>query len=49
VVDNGSNDGSVLYLETFANIKLIQNKENLGYSKGKNIGINHAKENIYWR
>jgi GT2 family glycosyltransferase len=43
VIDNGSNDGSVLYLETFANIKLIQNKENLGYSKGKNIGINHAK------
>ncbi len=37
VVDNGSTDGSLNYLETFKNIRIIKNKENLGYGKGKNI------------
>lgn len=43
VVDNGSTDESVNYLKRFKKIKTIENKENLGYSKGKNIGIKNAK------
>ncbi len=43
VVDNDSTDKSVKFLEKFKKIKIIKNKENLGYSKGKNIGINSAK------
>lgn len=43
VVDNGSTDKSVKFLEKFKKIKIIKNKENLGYSKGKNIGIGLAK------
>lgn len=43
VVDNGSTDKSIRFLEKFKKIRIIRNKENLGYSKGKNIGINSAK------
>jgi GT2 family glycosyltransferase len=43
VVDNGSTDKSVKFLEKFKRIKIIKNKKNLGYSKGKNIGISLAK------
>ncbi len=48
VVDNGSTDGSIKYLkdlnDTIKNnqIRIIQNKENLGYSIGKNIGVSKA-------
>jgi len=43
VVDNGSNDKSVDYLKNIKQIRLIENKKNLGYSKGKNLGVNRAK------
>lgn len=39
IVDNGSTDESIEFINSFKNIKLIENGENLGYSKGKNIGI----------
>lgn len=40
VVDNGSKDGSVKIVEeNFPNVKLIKNIENLGFSRGNNIGI----------
>lgn len=40
VVDNASNDGSVQALKDFyPHVKLIQNKENLGFAKANNIGI----------
>lgn len=39
VVDNGSSDGTVEYLKSFNNIKIILNSENLGFSKGNNQGI----------
>ncbi|MFN2609546.1 MAG: glycosyltransferase [Actinomycetota bacterium] len=39
VVDNGSVDGSIEYLQDLDFITLIQNGENLGYTKGCNIGI----------
>jgi len=45
VVDNGSSDGSVEALrKTFAaNLTLIENKENLGFSKACNLGIKKSK------
>ncbi len=42
IVDNGSEDGTIEYLESFKNIKLVKNDSNLGYSKGKNIGVKFA-------
>src|SRR3989344_382179 len=42
VVDNNSNDGSQESLKKIPDIKLIQNKENLGYTGGNNAGIKLA-------
>lgn len=44
IVDNGSTDGSVDYLRNVFGdrIEIIENRENLGYSVGFNIGIKHA-------
>ena len=40
VVDNASTDGSPDVVETkFPEVRLIKNKENLGFPKGNNIGI----------
>jgi GT2 family glycosyltransferase/glycosyltransferase involved in cell wall biosynthesis len=45
-VDNGSTDGTGEYLgrlgETFDNIKVILNGENLGFAAGNNVGIKAA-------
>jgi GT2 family glycosyltransferase len=44
VVDNGSKDGSISYLEsTFPQIKIISLPENMGFSKGVNRGIRESK------
>ncbi|WP_055435489.1 glycosyltransferase family 2 protein [Lacinutrix algicola] len=44
VVDNNSQDSScVMVKEQFPNVKLIENKENSGFSKGNNIGVKQAK------
>lgn len=44
VVDNASSDNSVEYLQKKFNwVKFIASKENLGFSKGNNIGIAEAK------
>jgi GT2 family glycosyltransferase len=46
VVDNNSTDGTVEWLKTQTDIKLILNNENLGFPKGCNIGIEFSeKEN----
>ena len=42
-VDNGSTDGTVEYLKTVKNAKIIENKINLGFAKGNNQGIFCAK------
>ena len=49
-VDNNSQDNSLQLLQKLINeykpdfpIKIIKNKENLGYCKGNNIGVKHAK------
>jgi len=43
IVDNGSTDGTVEYLKSKPEIKLILNTENLGFSKGNNQGIEIAQ------
>ncbi len=46
VVDNGSTDGSTdIISKNYPKVHLIQNKENLGFAKGNNVGIRHALEN----
>lgn len=45
VVDNGSTDGSVERLKKdFKDVVYIENKENLGYTGGNNVGIRYAIE-----
>ncbi|MCR8666397.1 glycosyltransferase family 2 protein [Aestuariibaculum sp. M13] len=44
VVDNDSEDDSCkMVKELFPEVKLIENKENYGFSKGNNIGVAQAK------
>ena len=44
VVDNNSEDDSCSMVKAlFPNVKLIENKENSGFSKGNNIGVLQAK------
>ncbi len=44
VVDNASVDGSVAWIKAqFPQVKLIENKKNLGFPKGNNIGVAQAK------
>ncbi|WP_298303254.1 glycosyltransferase family 2 protein [Flavobacterium sp.] len=44
VIDNNSSDDScVMMKKLFSNVKLIENKENLGFPKGNNIGVAQAK------
>lgn len=46
IVDNGSEDNSVLEIKKiFPEIKIIENKENLGFAGGNNVGIKYAVEN----
>lgn len=44
VVDNNSSDGSGMMMrELFPYIKYIDNNANVGFPKGNNIGVSHAK------
>ena len=44
VIDNASSDDSCQMIkEKFPNVTLIENKENLGFPKGNNIGVAQAK------
>lgn len=43
VVDNNSADGTVEYLKKQSDLKLVLNKENLGFPKGCNQGIKQAE------
>ncbi|WP_456442500.1 glycosyltransferase family 2 protein [Psychroserpens sp.] len=46
VIDNLSSDDSCVMVKTmFPKVKLIENKENYGFSKGNNIGVAQAKGN----
>ncbi len=48
VVDNSSSDNTVEELEKldYKNLKVIKNKENAGFSKANNIGINQSQGNL---
>lgn len=47
VVDNNSSDDSCQMIKNrFPNVILIENKENFGFPKGNNIGVNLAKGNF---
>lgn len=43
IVDNGSEDNTIIKLSKFNDIKIIENKSNLGFSKANNIGVKIAK------
>jgi GT2 family glycosyltransferase len=47
IVDNGSNDGSFEnisnYFKFYSYIKIIKNKENLGFAKGNNVGYSYLR------
>lgn len=43
VVDNGSTDGTVEYLQEQPDVKLIENGYNLGFALGNNRGLREAK------
>jgi len=43
VVDNGSKDGTIEYLESQPDIRLIKNPTNLGFALGNNIGMKEAR------
>jgi hypothetical protein len=46
VVDNGSTDNSVAVIrENYPEVIMIENKENLGYTGGNNIGMRYASNN----
>ena len=48
VVDNGSVDGSPDRLANeFPRVKLIRNKENLGFAEGNNVGMRYALANNF--
>jgi GT2 family glycosyltransferase len=43
IVDNASSDASVAYIKVnFPAIRLIENEKNVGYSRGKNVGVSQA-------
>jgi GT2 family glycosyltransferase len=42
VVDNGSQDNTVLLLSKIKNVEIITNHANLGFAKANNIGLKHA-------
>lgn len=44
IVDNASVDGSVDYIrEIYPEVRLIESKENLGFTGGNNLGVKYAK------
>lgn len=49
VIDNGSGDGSVELMQNeFADINLIISEENLGYTRGTNLGVKEARGEYLW-
>lgn len=44
VVDNGSRDGSVIYVQsTFPEVVVVENGRNLGFAEGCNVGVRAAR------
>ena len=48
VVDNGSTDGTQAYIQqNYPEVRFIQSKENLGFGKANNMGMQYALDNDY--
>lgn len=48
VVDNGSTDNSKEYIErNFPKTRIVKSEKNLGFGGGNNLGMKHAKGNLY--
>ena len=47
LVDNNSTDGSLEIARNYKNIKVIRNKQNLGFARGNNVGIKRALKEGY--
>ena len=48
VVDNGSTDGTQLYIQNhYPNVRFYQSNTNLGFGKANNIGLQYALNNDY--
>ena len=48
IIDNGSTDGTQDYIhKNFPEVDLIKNKENLGFGRANNIGLQKALDNNY--
>jgi len=46
LVDNHSTDNSVVFVEqSYPDVKIIKNQENLGFAQGNNVGIQYALDN----
>lgn len=47
VVDNASSDGSVEAVkDKYPEVELVANKDNLGFARGNNVGVEHAKAQV---
>lgn len=47
VVDNASSDGSVEAVKNkFPQVELVENQSNLGFARGNNVGVKHAKAQV---
>jgi GT2 family glycosyltransferase len=46
VVDNGSTDDTVKIVSKEKNVKIIENRANLGFSKANNIGLKYASNEL---
>lgn len=48
VIDNASTDDSVMFInQNFPQVKVIQNKENLGFAGGYNEGLKHIDADVF--
>lgn len=48
VVDNGSSDGTIEYIhKNYSHFIMVESKENLGFGKANNIGLQYAIDNNY--
>lgn len=43
IIENGSTDGTLDYLDTLQNVRIVRNGKNLGVSKARNQGIGEAQ------
>lgn len=47
IIDNGSTDDSIDYINSLNNVKLVDNGENLGFAHGYNVGLKKIEADYY--